>query len=126
MANKNIGLLGLLGIPVIIGYMYWVKQSNIKEFENDIRNTKFSKYDTGYESNLDKYKSRLSNEKKSYLPSTFFPIGLDEKISDNVSDFYNSNIKAPYKHMSSKKIKHNVGGSSSKNKKIKTKKHRKN
>lgn len=126
MANKNIGLLGLLGIPVIIGYMYWVKQSNIKEFENDIRNTKFNRYDTGYESNIDKYKSRLSNEKKRYLPSTFFPIGLDEKISDNVSDFYNSNIKAPYKHMSSKKTKHNVGGSSSKNRKTKTKKHRKN
>jgi hypothetical protein len=31
-----------------------------------------------------------------------------------------------YKHMSSKKIKHMVGGSSSKNKKTKTKKHRKN
>jgi hypothetical protein len=129
MANKNIGLLGLLGIPVIIGYMYWVKQSNIKEFENDIRNTNyFNMYDTGYESNLDKdkYKSRLNKEKNNYLPSTLFPIGLYEKISNNVSDFYNSNIKAPYKHMSSKKTKHNVGGSSSKNRKTKTKKHRKN
>jgi hypothetical protein len=126
MANKNIGLLGLLGIPVIIGYMYWVKRSNIKEFENDIRNTKFNRYDTGYESNIDKYESRLNKEKNNYLPSTLFPIGLDEKISDNVSYLYNSIIKAPYKHMSSKKTKHNVGGSSSKNRKTKTKKHRKN
>ena len=31
-----------------------------------------------------------------------------------------------YKHMSSKKIKHIVGGFSSKNRKTKTKKHRKN
>jgi hypothetical protein len=96
MANKNIGLLGLLGIPVIIGYMYWVKRSNIKEIENDIRNTeKFGKYNTGYESNIDKEKSQLNKEKNSYLPTTFTPIGLDEKITD----FYDSNIKAPYRRM---------------------------
>jgi hypothetical protein len=100
MTNKNIGLIGLLGIPVIIGYMYWVKRSNIKEIENDIRNTeKFGKYDTDYKSKIDKEKSRLNKEKNSYLPSTFTPIGLDEKITDNVSDFYNSAIKTPYRRM---------------------------
>jgi hypothetical protein len=127
MTNKNVALLGLFGIiPITVGYMYWVKQSNIKELENDIRITKkYDRYENDYKSKVDKVETRLDKEKKSYLPSTFFPIGLGEKIRDNASDEMNT-IKNTIKSTFMSKANH--GGSVKHHKKNNkhTKKHRKN
>ena len=117
MANKNLGLLGLIGIPIIIGYMYWVKQSNIKELENELKIiTKFGKYDTNNELKLVKQKHLLASEKKSILPLSIFPIGLGQKIEEKASDEYNNAynaVKTFFKSMSMSMSmrKRNSGGS---------------
>ena len=128
MANKNLGLLGLIGIPIIIGYMYWVKQSNIKELENKVRLAElYDKYDNDFNSKLDKKKHRLASEKKSILPSTFFPIGLGDQITEKASDEYNNAYNA-VKYLKKSMSMRKSGGSVKQYKKNNkhTKKYRKN
>ena len=128
MANKNLGLLGLIGIPIIIGYMYWVKQSNIKELENNVRLTKrYKVYDIDFNSKLNEDESLLDREKNSILPSTVFPIGLGEKITEKASDEYNNTNNA-VKTFKKSILMRNRGGSVKQYKKNNkhTKKYRKN
>ena len=110
--------------------MYWVKQSNIKELENELKIiTKFGKYDTNNELKLVKQKHLIASEKNSIFPLTIFPIGLGQQIEEKASDEYNNTnnaVKTFFKSMSMSMRK--SGGSVKQYKKNNkhTKKYRKN